>query len=169
MLAYASFLVDQLDRLCKRYPGGIAVMAVRLGKREGTLRAELKPPVGSTAKLGFDEAVEIMRNCRQVGMPDALAPLDLLEAEFGRQAIALPTTAQLGDVDLVRHTHKLTREFSDVLMVVATAGADQVITDNELREAESQFGELIAAGHQVLERMRAMNAEAKPAHLRAVC
>jgi hypothetical protein len=160
-------ITDALDRLCKRYPGGIAAMAVRLGKRDKTLRAELKPPVGSTAKLGLDEAVEIMRNCQQLGMPDALAPLDLLEAEFGRHAIALPELAQLKDGDLVRHTHRLTGEFSDVLLAVAEAGRDNKITDHELRDAEAQFAELIAAGHQVLERMRAMNAKAKPAHLRA--
>jgi hypothetical protein len=160
--------LDAFDRLCKHYPGGIAAMALRLGKREGTLRAELKPPVGSTAKLGYDDAVEIMRNCQQLGMPDALAPLDLLEAEFGRQAIPLPELAQLGDADLVRHTHRLTSEFSDVLMAVAAAGDADGVTDNDLRNAEAQFGELIAAGHQVLERMRRMNAEGKPAHLRAV-
>jgi hypothetical protein len=168
MQSTASHLIDHFDRLCKRYPGGIAAMALRLGKRDGTLRAELKPPVGATAKLGLDDAVEIMRNCRQVGMPDALAPMDLIEAEFGRQAIHLPELAQLDDADLVRHTHRLTSEFSDVLMAVAAAGDKDGCSDRDLHNAEVQFAEMIAAGHQVLERMRRMNAEAKPAHLQAV-
>lgn len=42
------------------YPGGTSALAVRLGKHTTTLNHEVRPPVGSSAKLGLVDAQRIM-------------------------------------------------------------------------------------------------------------
>jgi hypothetical protein len=164
----SSDLIDAFDRLAKAYKGGgIAGMALKMGMRAGTLRAALKPPEGSTAKLGFDEAIEIMRNCQQIGMADALAPLDLLELEFSRQAVPLPE----GDIECVesaaRANARMSREFADVLEVSADALADGKVSTNEFQAFDRQAAEMVAALQNMRRCMRAMCEQSKPAHLRA--
>lgn len=157
----------EMNVLARSYPGGIAALAQLLGKAPGTLRAELQPPVGSTAKLGWLDGLALMSCFRQVHMPTALTPLDIVEAEFGRLAVQLPAVDGVAAEGLLPHVSRLAKEFSDVLAEVSVTTADGQVNDRELAAFDAQAAELITAVQGMRSHLAKLNRDAKPAHLRA--
>lgn len=142
------------------YPGGASALAPRLGKSSTTLCHEVRPPVGSVAKLGLIDAQRMM------AMSGDHRILHAMAAELGHFVVPLPALADsAGSADELAH---LAREFGDVVGAVATAMADGKVTDNELKGLERQWGELVAAGQHMLQHFARLNAESKPLTLRSV-
>lgn len=153
--------LDTMHRLAKAYPGGIEVLAERLGKRVKTFRAELLPPVGSTAKLGWLDAISIMEMSRQVGAPLALTPLDMVEADFGRMAIELPS-AEVGD-DLMCKVALASEEFAKLMAEVASDAGGGQVSDNALKRIRGASQSLFADVQALLRVVAEMNVAGKPA------
>lgn len=143
------------------YPGGPAALAVRLGKAATTLRHEVRPPAGSTAKLGLVDAQRIM------ALAGDLRILHAMAAEHGQFLVPLPEVV-CDDEATAQQLATLAREFGDVLGTVAQAMADGRVSDNELRAVERQWGELVSAGQHLLQHFARINAAGKPVALREV-
>lgn len=143
------------------YPGGTSALAVRLGKHTTTLNHEVRPPVGSSAKLGLVDAQRIM------AMSGDHRILQAMAAELGQFCVPLPALPEGADGS-ADELARLAREFGDVVGEVATAMADGKVTDNELRALERQSGELVAAVQHMLRHFAQLNAAAKPITLRSV-
>lgn len=139
------------------YPGGAEALAVRLGNKRGTsLSHEVRPPAGSTAKLGLMTAVEIM---------ELSGDLRILNAICGRLNCAPPVPLPAGDHEdgcAAALAAEVARDFAELMGEVARDVADSVITDNELQRLERRFGELVAAGQRMLAHFGQINATAKP-------
>lgn len=142
------------------YPGGASALAPRLGKSSTTLCHEVRPPVGSAAKLGLKDAQKMMALSGDHRILHAQA------AELGHFMVPLPALADSnGSADELA---QLAREFGDVCTAVAAAMADGKVSDNELRGLERQWGELVAAGQHMLQHFAQLNAAGKPIALRSV-
>lgn len=161
--------LDVIDRNVRGFPGGVPAMAIRLGKHQGTLRSELKPPVGSVAKLGWLDALQVMDLCHQVGMRDAYAPLDVVERERGRVFIStIPIVDGVAQEGLAARVARLAKEFSDFMSEVAMTSADGVVSDNELTRARVEGVQLVAEVQHMLATLEGMNDASKLGRLRAV-
>lgn len=154
-------LLDAAYHTVHDYPGGPDALAQRLGKHATTLRHEVRPPAGSTAKLGLQTARTIMEFSGDHRILHALA------TEMGQFCIPLPALPE-GNEGSADELSRLAREFSDVVGAVATAMADGRVTDNELRMLERQSGELVAAVQRMLRHFSQLNAASKPIALRTV-
>jgi hypothetical protein len=133
----------------KVYPGGATALAPRLSKSSTTLCHEVRPPQGSSAKLGLMDALEIME------MTDT-RPLQLICQQFGGMFVPLP---QLGSQheNTMAHTAAVATEFSDVLREVSTKLADGHVSDNDLRSIQREWGELLSVGQAMLTHLAALN------------
>lgn len=155
--------IDAISRACRHYPGGIPAIATRLGKSTSTLEKELRCAPGF--KLGAEDALAISAMCADLGTPHALDYANAV-AEVVRAELNLIPHLADADADTVKDVSDVMRECADVVQAVVGADADRVVTANELREAESQASELIAAVQTTLSHLRAKHEAAKPAHLR---
>lgn len=139
------------------YPGGAEALAVRLGNKRGTsLSHEVRPPAGSTAKLGLLTAVEIM---------ELSGDLRVLNAICARLNCAPPVPLPVAGEEegcAAALAAEVARDFAELMGEVARDVADSVITDNELRRLERCFGELVAAGQRMLGHFQRLNVDAKP-------
>lgn len=139
------------------YPGGAEALAVRLGNKRGTsLSHEVRPPVGSTAKLGLITAVEIM---------ELSSDYRILNAICARLNCAPPVplpSLEMCDGTATRHVASVAKEFGELMADVARDASDGVITDNELARIGKSFGELVAAGQQLLALLTQINETGKP-------
>jgi hypothetical protein len=130
-------LLDASANACADYPGGVEVVAGRMGKSPSTLYKELQG--AGTAKLGALDAVKIAQITQDVRIPLAFA-----QACGGLYTPLLPVAPNLADaLQAVAH---MSKEFGDVLTAVTMALADGRVTQNELREIQAQWLELVAAG-----------------------
>jgi len=161
-------ILDAFQRLAQAYPGGVAAVAQRLDKHPGTLRHELCPPAGSSAKLGVEDALQIMRLCQQLGMPGALVPLDKIEAEFDRHAVPLMVPRNDLEADLAVDLAKLALRVGQLAEEVAEDARDGEINANELRRIEANGEALLVAAHTLLAHCRAKHEASKPANLQRV-
>lgn len=148
-------LNDALRRMANNYPGGSTVLAVRMRKPHSTLDKEIR---GSTGfKLGLHDAQEAMEFCHEVGAPGALELLQLQAARVGQMLVPLPGVER-GQMTL-ESLAKLMHECADLVGVVTKAKADGRICDNELRQCFAAWADLLAAGHALMEDLKAQNAE----------
>lgn len=142
-----SSMIDGVRRAARCYPGGIEAVALRLGKSPSTLEKELRSAPGY--KLGFEDAHEIMVICRDVGSDHALDGFNAQADGLGAVVTMLPEgvcpNSCTGGM-----VAKLMREFSEVIGSVGESMADGVVTPNELRKIETQWGEMVAAGQSLL-------------------
>lgn len=153
-------MIDGVRRAARCYPGGIEAVALRLGKSHSTLEKELRGAPGY--KLGFEDAHEIMVICRDIGSDHALDGFNAQADGLGAVVTMLPEgvcpSSCTGGM-----VANLMREFSDVIASVGESMSDGVITPNELRKIEAQWGEVVAAGQDLL---RGLSAKVKAAMVR---
>lgn len=159
--------LDEVRRVAHAYPGSLQALALRMSKRAGSLRAELLPPLGSTAKLGLLDAVEIMALGQAVGVPQALQPLDVIEAQFGRMAVPLPSAETMPIGGLPERVTCMISEFADVLTEITSASSDGRVTANELKRVRREVAEHIAALQATVAYMQQLHEGGKPAHERS--
>jgi hypothetical protein len=157
--------LDALRRGVDHFPGGRAVVAIRLGKTDEVLRKELSG--ASSHKLGAVDALTIAGLLRDAGMPhcydyaayvagEAGGRFDLLEG--CRVVVASP-------VDKVS---KLVLETSHITSAVIEAMQDGVISDNELAQIEREIAEAEEVLRKLRQAARAVNAAGKPQRVPAV-
>lgn len=145
-----SSVLDAAYRLVRAYPGGAASLAPRIGKSPSTLSHEVRPPEGSTAKLGLQTAVDA------TVLSGDLSILNAFAAEVGAIVMPLPNHLD-ADADVAQQTAKLAKEFAELMTEVSTSTADRRISDNEVRRLQSVWGELVQAGQQLLGTLQRAN------------
>ena len=123
---------------------------------------EVRPPAGSTAKLGLLDAIEIMELTNTT-------PLQLICAHFGGTFIQLPQQGE-GQEATAEYLVRLAKEFGEVMSTVADRSADGHISDNDARDIRRETLDLIAALNATLRHIDARCEAGKPMehHLRAV-
>lgn len=150
-------VLDAAFNLVHDQPGGAGPLALRLGKRPGTLSHEIRHE--GFAKLGLVDALKISQITGDLRILNAFAD------ELG--CMVLPLAQSTGSDDAVmRCVATLAREFSDVVASAVDADSDGKITANELAKFEGQWAELIAAGHGLLGHLRGRYEAGVPAHMR---
>lgn len=129
------------------FPGGTSAIAAAIGKNKFSLMHELSGT--GSAKLGLVDAVKIMKRAKDLRIGHAIA------AEVGCMLLPLPEALLVEGDDTMRDLASVTKEFSDVMHQVSASAADGRISDNEMARAEREWAELMAAGVQMMVRLRA--------------
>lgn len=150
-------VLDAAFNLVHDQPGGAGPLALRLGKRPGTLSHEIRHE--GFAKLGLVDALKLSEFTGDLRILNAFA--DALGC------VVVPTGRSEGEDGAVMHClSTLAREFADVVASAVEADADGKITANELANFEAQWGELIGAGQALLGHLRGRQEAGIPSHLR---
>ena len=157
---------DALKLGVRHYPGGLEVIAVRIGKPEETLRKELSGN-DPKFKLGLTTAMLISDLLIEAKSAYCYAFVNAIHGAAGR-LLELPVHEMPPEKqDLHADSAVLLKECSDVIGAVTAALADGQISDNERKAIGRELSELLAQ-IQVVERdVRANNEAGKPTSLRA--
>lgn len=147
-------IMDAAYHTVHSYPGGAEALATRLDPRKsGTLLShEVRPPVGHTAKLGVETAMQI------VDLTGNPAIVHAVCSRAGGVFVALPSE-QLRDDQVFPALSRLAKEFGDVVAKITEVAADGRVSDNDLRALNKEAMELVGAMHQALQILTNMNAE----------
>lgn len=155
---------DTLSKMVDHFPGGRAVMAVRLDVSDEVLRKKL---AGSrNHNLSALEAVRISDLCIEAKSEHCYLYASLISASAGR-LLALPVYEMTPKQDLRTDTAGMMKECADLLGEVTLALSDEQISDNELKRIEKEAAEAIEKLQAVLRGAQARNEANKPAYLRA--
>lgn len=123
---------DAINLMVRHAKGGIAAVALHIGKPEETLRKEIsgKDP---KFKLGAITAQMISDYCLEEGSHHCGAYVQAI-APHGVEMLRLPA---VGTTELCtsRTMSEVIKEMSHVSMVTIEAGADGHISDNDLRRS----------------------------------
>lgn len=145
---------DALYHTVHDYDGGAEALAQRLGKRGTSLCHEVRPPAGSAAKAGVEDAMRIME------ITGDFRALHAMNARLGHIAMPLPNLDGAPE-STITHLAAMSKEFNDVVQAAAVSAADGVISDNELNQVQRQIGELVAASQALLSDFVNQNAKGK--------
>lgn len=154
-----SNILDSLRRAVDQFPGGRAVVAVRMGKTDEVLRKELSG--ATTHKLGAVDALSIAALCLDAGVETAQDYASVVATECRGRFEPLS-----GDADRaqspVQRVSELMRETSDVTTTVIDAMQDGVVSDNELARIENEINQAELVLQRLRTAARAVNANGKP-------
>ena len=157
--------LDAIRLIVANFPGGLEVVALRLGKPAETLRKEIAGAQGF--KLGVLHAAQISEMAIEAKSSHCHAFVNTIAGAAGR-FIELPVREMTAPKqDLRSDMAQLLKECSDAVLALTTALADDTISDNELRTIQREVGELLSKSQDVLRGATENNAASKPAHLRA--
>ncbi|MFC4924992.1 phage regulatory CII family protein [Delftia deserti] len=151
--------LDALRRGVDNFPGGRAVVAVRLGKTDEVLRKELSG--ASSHKLGAVDALTIASLLREAGMPHCYDYAAYVAHECGGRFEVLQEPVA-GAASPMTKISKLVLETSHVTGAVIAAMQDGVISDNELAQIEREIAEAEEVLRKLRQAARAVNAAGKP-------
>lgn len=141
---------DAAFRMVRNYPGGALSLAPRLGKTHATLSHEVAGH--PSYKLGIDDAVSMSV------LSGDLSVLNAFAAEVGCMVLPIgPLPNSGGDVDVMHKLAATAKEFGDFMTVIAKGLDDRKVSPNELRDAEREWGELVACGQSVVAHMRVLH------------
>jgi hypothetical protein len=134
--------IDAAHHIVHEYPGGSEAFAVRLGKAHSTLRAELNPSPGTTAKLGIMTAVAITNLSGDLRIVAAFN-----EACGCCPPMPLPRTdfADASFQALLEAGCELSKDVAETFSEFQRDIADGKVTPNELHAFEQKALETIAA------------------------
>ena len=157
--------LDAIRLIVSNFPGGLEVVALRLGKPAETLRKEIAGAQGF--KLGVNQASEISAMAIEAKSAHCHAFVNVIAGNAG-QFIQLPVREMAAKQDLRNDAAGLVKEGTDVLLELNTALADEEISDNELARIEREAYEVFERAQALVRGARARNLAGKPAHVRAV-
>ncbi|MHC3431447.1 phage regulatory CII family protein [Delftia lacustris] len=157
--------LDALRRGVDNFPGGRAVVAVRLGKTDEVLRKELSG--ASSHKLGAVDALTIASLLREAGMPHCYDYAAYVAHECGGRFEVLQEPVA-GAASPMTKISKLVLETSHVTGAVIAAMQDGVISDNELAQIEREIAEAEEVLRKLRQAARAVNAAGKPQRAPAI-
>jgi hypothetical protein len=157
--------LDAIRQIVANYPGGIEVVALRMGKPAETLRKEIAGAQGF--KLGIVHALQISTMAIEAQSPHCYAFVNAIAAPAGRM-LELPVR----EMTVAKQDHRdeaagVVKEGTDVLIELNAALADEQISDNELRRIDKEIDEAQAKLQELRRDAHARNLAGKPAHLRA--
>lgn len=143
-------LIDAAYHTVHAYPGGAEALAPRLYPKKApiTLNHELRPPEGSTAKLGLETAAQIVDLTGNASIVHAFA------ARAGGLFVPLPYADDESRATVLAGVGVMAREFSDLVGTITTSAADGSISLNELRRIERDAIELMKATQNALRIIR---------------
>lgn len=132
--------------------GGTSAVAEFLGKARNTIDHEVRPPQGSTYKLGLFDAVKITKRYQDFRILYAFAD----ECDH----ICLPAPSAPTDPDgttekVLAKACNLSREIAKTFEKMNSALADGSITAGEFADFEQECGQVVAAIGTVVRAMRA--------------
>lgn len=149
---------DAIKLIVKSAPGGLEVVAARIGKNAETLRKELSGK-DQKFKLGETTVQMISEMAIEEAWPNCFAYVNAVAANSGG-FIALPVREQGAlKQDLRADMAQLLKECSDAVLALTTALADDAVSDNELRDIQREVGELLSKSQDVLRGARENNAK----------
>lgn len=156
--------LDAIRLIVANFPGGLEVVALRLGKPAETLRKEIAGAQGF--KLGVIQASEISAMAIEAQSAHCYAFVNVIAGSAG-QFIRLPVREMTAKQDLRNDAAGLMKEGTDVLLELNSALADEEISDNELARIEREAAEVFERAQALVRGARARNAAGKPAYLKA--
>ena len=131
---------DALKLMIRHLPGGIEVVAVRLGKAVSTLEKELRKAPGY--KLCVDEAEEISCLCIEARSEHCYAYVNAVTNKAGGDFKPFEGISKAAE-PLHTSVAGVVKEAADVLMTTTASMADNVLSDNELKAIERELTELL--------------------------
>lgn len=152
--------LDAIRLIVANFPGGLEVVALRIGKPAETLRKEIAG--AQTFKLGVVHASQISTMAIDAQSPHCYAFVNVIAGDAGR-LVELPVREMSQKEDLRTDMAGLLKECSDAFQVLTTALADDKISDNERRSVEKELGELAEKLQSIHRGVRANNEASKPA------
>lgn len=158
-------LHDSLRRGADHFPGGRAVLSLRVGKTDEVARKELSG--AASHKLGAVDALAIARLCVEAGTPHCHDYAAYVAQECGGRFVADDVCNAPASLNPMTKVSRLMRETSDVTSTVIEALSDGVISDNELAQIEKEIAEAEEVLRKLRRAARATNAAGKPASERA--
>lgn len=144
---------DALYKIARQYKGGVGALALRMGRTEAVLYNKLRPSI-DTHQVTIDEFEEIMEFAQDVGIKDALLPLDAIEWHFRRFAIPIPEPTERTEAELENCVCRVVKEIGDIAAVQTKALEDKRIDDQEFDQLKREFTEAHAALAEWFERIR---------------
>lgn len=157
--------LDAIRLIVANFPGGLEVVALRIGKPAETLRKEIAGSQGF--KLGIVHAAQISAMAIEAKSEHCYAFVNSIAGDAGRM-IELPVRDMtVGKQDLRNDSAGLVKEGTDVLMALNEALADDNLNDNELARIEREAAEVMERAQEIVRSARARNLADKPAALRA--
>lgn len=130
--------LDALRLMVKHFPGGLEVVALRIGKTPEVLRKELGGAPGF--KLGLASALLISELCIEAGSEHCRALVNVVTASSGG-FVRLPVVEMREPVCINKTVSDTVREMSDVTAATLLANADNNISDNDLKTTLKEIGE----------------------------
>jgi hypothetical protein len=153
-------ILDTVRRQVRNYPGGIDVVALRLGKSVSTLEKELRGAPGF--KLGAEDAAEISAMCVEVRSEHAMAYATVLASRVNSMLLPMPLEADPSDSECYRAACEVSRQAATHLSEVLSALADGRVTDNELLVVDRARGRYFAADQNSRRMLGELNRAGKP-------
>lgn len=146
-------ILDAAYHTVHQYPGGAEALAGRLrpAKSSVTLCHEVRPPVGSSAKLGAETAAQLV----DLSGDDSIA--HAFCARLGGMFVRLPEPGDQCPRSVFETVSSLAKEFSDVVSAISHSASDGDITLNQMRQIEQEAVELMAALQVTLRAVREMH------------
>lgn len=157
--------LDAIRQIVANYPGGLEVIALRLGKPAETLRKEIAGAQGF--KLGIVHALQISTLAIEAKSAHCYAFVNVIAAPAGRMLELPVLDMPVGKQDLRDEAAGVVKEGTDVLIELNAALADEQISDNELKRIDKEIDEALAKLQELRRDAHARNKAGKPAHLRA--
>lgn len=149
---------DALRRMVKHYPGGLDVVATRIGKPAETLRKELAGAPGF--KLGQACAELISDMCIEARSEHCMAFVNAVANRAGG-FIELPVLEMPEAACVQKSMSMVIREMSHVSMATIEGDADGVISDNDLQRNLREICEARQALQRHEQALRAKHAAGK--------
>lgn len=149
--------LDAIHHAAQHAPGGIAALAVRIGKSVHTLRHELRGAPGH--KLGLMDAVLMAQMLGSHRLAVAVAD------EAGGMFVPLAFDAS---GEPIADIADAMRELSELAGALGESYRDGKISANELASIEAQASDVMAVVHRIVAAAKAVHAQSVPAALRKV-
>jgi hypothetical protein len=154
-----------LRRGADHFPGGRAVLSLRVGKADEVTRKELAG--AASHKLGASDALAMARLCVEARTPHCHDYAAFVAEECGgRFVVDDNNETPAVSLNPLTKVSRLMRETSDVTSTVIEALSDGVISDNELVQIEKEIAEAEEVLRKLRRAARAVNGAGKPANAR---
>jgi hypothetical protein len=142
-------LLHAASNVAEDYPGGASALARAIDKNPNTFLHELAET--GTAKLGLKTAQKMTLRTRDLRILNAFA------ASCGAMVLPLPEALSLEGDDCMLRVAETAKEFSDLVQVVSSSISGG-INANEMARIRREWGELMAAGQQLMAHLEAQHA-----------
>jgi hypothetical protein len=152
--------LDAIRLIVANFPGGLEVVALRIGKPAETLRKEIAG--AQNFKLGVVHAAQISAMAIDAQSPHCYAFINAIAGDSGRMLELPIRDVEVSKQDLRTDAASLMKEGTDVLMELNAALADEQISDNELARIEREAAEVLERTQAIVRGARARNLAGKP-------